>query len=414
MSAFRFPQCAVACASAAFLLVANSAFAALSYEEATQLAVSQAPSLRAQHFALESAQAAQPAAAELPDPKLAVGVENLPVAGSDRLSLTRDFMTMQRIGVMQEVPNAAKRAARADWALAKVQRERVVLDVAQLGVQREAALAWLAVYFAEQRVGIVDDLARENVLLLNTLDARITSGKAMPAERTMARQEALGIADMRDDATRDVAKARATLRRWVGPRGDETLQGLPPALHIHNSELREQLHRHAELAPYAAMQAMARAEADEAQASARGDWAWEVAYSRRGPQYADMISFQLSFDLPLWGERRQQPLIAAKRLEVERISAEREAMLREHGAEVEAQLAEVNALDAQANRLAGDGLALAQERITLALGAYEGGRGDLAAVLAARREAVQTRLRVVDLDAQRMTMRVRLTTQIAD
>jgi hypothetical protein len=35
-------------------------------------------------------------------------------------------------------------------------------------------------------------------------------------------------------------------------------------------------------------------------------------------------------------------------------------------------------------------------------------------VLAARREAVQTRLRVVDLDAQRMTMRVRLTTQIAD
>ncbi|MGZ5892109.1 MAG: TolC family protein, partial [Caldimonas sp.] len=60
-------------------------------------------------------------------------------------------------------------------------------------------------------------------ILVDTLDARIASGKAMPAERTMARQESLLLADRRDDAQRDVAKARSALRRWPGARGDEPL-----------------------------------------------------------------------------------------------------------------------------------------------------------------------------------------------
>ncbi|MBC7956061.1 MAG: TolC family protein, partial [Cytophagales bacterium] len=92
------------------------ASAGLSFDEATHLALDQAPSLAAQHNALASAQAAQPAAATLPDPRLTLGVDNLPLSGSDRFNLTRDFMTMQRIGLMQEVPNRGKREARAAGA----------------------------------------------------------------------------------------------------------------------------------------------------------------------------------------------------------------------------------------------------------------------------------------------------------
>mgnify|MGYP000887145109 CR=1 FL=1 len=48
-----------------------------------------------------------------------------------------------------------------------------------------------------------------------------------------------------------------------------------------------------------------QAEVAEADAEKRGDWSWEVAYSRR-PRYDDMVSFQLSFDLPWQRDRRQQ------------------------------------------------------------------------------------------------------------
>ena len=398
----------------AALCVPVLANAGLSFDDTTRLARELAPSLAAQRHALAGAQAVQPAAASLPDPRLTIGVDNLPISGPDRYSLTSDFMTMQRIGVMQEVPNRAKRESRSAGAQARVERERATLVAAQLAVQREAALAWLGVFFAERRVAQLSELESENRVQQDTLDARIASGKAMPAERTMARQEALMLADRRDDAERDVAKARVALRRWVGTRADEALEGAPPALAVQPEVVRAGLHRHAEIAPYAAMQAMAQADVAEADAEQRGDWAWEVFYSRRGAQYGDMVSFQFSFDLPWQKGQRQQPQIVAKQKEVQRVEAERDETVRKHSEEVEGQLAELQALDAQRTRLAGSGQPLAAERVALAMASYQAGRGDLAAVLAARREVVETRLRLIELDAQRAALRVRLTTLIAE
>ena len=70
-------------------------------------------------------------------------------------------------------------------------------------------------------------------------------------------------------------------------------------------------------------------------------------------------------------------------------------MLRSHRAETESQLADGQALDAQRARLAHSGLPLAAERVVLALASYEAGRSDLAAVLTARREAVEAQLRLI-------------------
>jgi hypothetical protein len=49
------------------------------------------------------------AAGQLPDPVLKLGLNNLPIDGPDRYSVTRDFMTMRSVGVMQELTRAEKR-----------------------------------------------------------------------------------------------------------------------------------------------------------------------------------------------------------------------------------------------------------------------------------------------------------------
>jgi outer membrane protein TolC len=409
----RLRRMAAASMLALAALHAPAAFAALGFAEAVDLARQASPALRAQQAAVSGAQAAEPAAAALPDPRLSVGVENLPVTGADRWKLTRDFMTMQRVGVMQEMPNRAKREARAQLAQARTERERSLAAAAELQARREAMRAWIAVHYAEQRMGLLEDFRRENRLLLQTLPARIAAGGAQPAELTMARQEALALDDRQDEFRRDVAKARATLRRLVGPRADEPLAGDPPALEVRAEAVREALHRHVELQPFEAMAAMARAEIGEAASEKRGDWAWEVAYARR-PRYDDMVSFQLSFDLPLRQDQRQEPQIASKRRELERVEAEREDMARRHGEEVEMQLAELQALDAQAQRLRTEGQRLATERVSLATTAYQAGRSDLGAVLAARAAALELRLRARSRDAERADQRERLTTLTAE
>ncbi|MDZ7590473.1 MAG: TolC family protein [Rubrivivax sp.] len=400
------------CAALA-IAAAPAAAAGLSVAEATALARQQSPTLRALQASVDGSAAAQPAAAALPDPRLLVGVDNVPVDGPDRYSLSRDPGTMQRLGVMQEMPNRAKRDARLQLAQSRTERDRLQLAAAELVVRRETLRAWVAVYYAQQRLAWLDRLQQENALLQQTLPPRIAAGQAPTAELTMARQEALAIADRHDELARDLAKARAALRRLIGVRADEPLSGEPPALAVDAPTVRARLHEHTELAPYGAMLAMGQAEVGESESETRGDWAWEVVYARR-PNYDDMVSFQLSFDLPLRQSERQAPQIAARRKELERIEAEREDTTRRHAEEIDMQLAELQALDAQAARLRDQGLPLADERVALTLASYQAGRSELAAVLAARSSVLELRLRALALDAERTDLRVRLNTLIAE
>src|SRR3546814_11142468 len=57
-----------------------------------------------------------------------------------------------------------------------------------------------------------------------------------------------------------------------------------------------------------------QAEADVrlARAEKRPDWSVSAGYSRRGPNYADMVSVGVSIDLPLFAKHRQDPIITAR------------------------------------------------------------------------------------------------------
>lgn len=381
---------------------------ALTFDEALALADSQSPALLTRQAALAGAVAAEGAAASLPDPKLALGIENLPISGAGRFSINSEPMTMQRIGLMQDVPNRAKRDARTEGALARSERERAMLAVARLQLRQALTRSWLMVQFVARRQTVLTDLLQENQRLQDTLGARIAGGTAQATDMLMARQEALMLADRQDELVREDAKARAALRRLIGVRADEALQGDAPLPAVQPEQTRAAVHRHAELAVYPAMLDMAQAELREAQADARGDWSWELAYSRRGAQFGDMVSFQLKFDLPWQQERRQQPLISARQRETERIQTELDELMRRHAQELDEQLAELRALDSQRERLQGAGLRLSRERVALMMAAYQAGRAELGALLAARRDLLETGMRGVDLDAQRADLLARL------
>ena len=387
---------------------------ALSFAEAREIAEQQSPRVSAQRLQIDAVESAQKAAGTLPDPKLSVGLENLPISGMDRWSLTRESMTGQRLALMQEVPNQAKRAAKVASAQARVERERAALVLQRLQIRQELGLAWIAAQAVEQREQLLTELLAENQRLQDSLPARVAGGSAQAGDLLAAEQEALALSDRRDDLQRDRSKARAMLRRWVGPRADESLQGGTGPLIHPVAQLRAELSSHAELALYPTMQSMARAESHEAQSESRGDWSWEIAYSRRDRRWGDMVSFQVTFDLPWQKDRRQTPMIQAKQRELERLEAEQEDVARRHLQELDDSAAELQALDSQIERLKSTGLQLAQGRAELALGNYRAAKGDLGAVLGARAQVLETRLRLIDLQAQRDGVTTRLNSLIAD
>lgn len=381
--------------------------AGLSYAEAQALARDNAPLLRQQQAQLSGSNAARSGVERLPDPRLALGIEYLPIAGADRFSTTRDGATMQRLALAQEVPNRAKREARAATAEARIERDRAQLAATRVAVQRDAALAWLELYHAERRTALLAAFRSENRLLQSTLGARIAAASAMPADLTLARQEALALDDRADELTRAAARARAELRRWIGARAAEPLAGEPLLPEVNAAELQARLAAAPALRVYEPLRAVAAAEMAEMEAEKRGDWSWELAYSRR-PKYDDMVSVVVSFDLPWQRALRQEPQVQARRHEMQRIEAERDDAAARLAAEAEAMLAELRALDATRERLAGAGVQLAAERVALATAGYQAARSDLGPVLAARAAALEARMKLVELDAARAALRVRL------
>ena len=389
-------------------LTGLSLAAPLSFNAALDLAEQQAPGLAADTAQIAAAHLAAIPAGALPDPKLFVGVDNYPVSGAERWQLNSDGMTMRKFGLTQEVPNAAKRSARIELAEADVDIAEAQRRIEQLAVRRNTALAWLDRYYLERKLVVFDELDHENRILAAAVQAQLAAGRGQVADVVMPKQEAAQLADRRDDLVRDLAKARANLRRYVGAAADELLLGEPPPLALDALHLREHVHQHPELLAYTAETRKAEAELQAARAEKKPDWGVELAYQHRAPQFGDMVSLQFNIDLPIFAAARQDPLIAAKQQQLARIDGEREDLLRGHTDELENSLADHEALARQLERAEHTLLPLAQQKVDLQYTSYKAGSSDLSAVLAARRELVDQRLRIIDLESQGAAIAVRL------
>ena len=411
--------------AAAVLLSANVGVMAqgLDFDGALRAALERAPALQARLASVRGAAALQTSAAQLPDPKLSLGIDSLPINGPDRGSLTRDNFTQRQLGWTQDVPNRAKRAARADAALARTEREQALLQMDRLAVRREAGLAWLARYFADRRLQLFDELLTQQRLLQETAPAQLAAGKITSVDVTLIKLETLALADRRDELQRETHHAHALLRRWIGdaeeknanasnPKG--SLTGEPPVFKIDRPYLQTNLERNPEIAALIPSRAVADAEVREAEAARIGDWSWTIRYGKRGPAFSDFVSAQLTFDLPLSIEKRQRPQIHAKQQELERITAERDDMLLRQTQELESLLNELSELDSKLIRLTGQTLPLAAEKSALTLVAYQSGRDKLAAVLDARKQQTELGLRALELQAKQRAVQWRLNSIVAE
>ena len=366
----------------------------LSLAEAQRIAANDAPQLNAQSAALRAMQQSAISANQQADPKLIISVDNLPVDTSDRFSFTRDFMTMRKIGFMQEFTRDEKLQLRGERAESEVRKEAAVLSLVEVNLKRDVALAWIDRYFAERQLELVKEIARESELQVTAATATLAGGRGQAADPFAARLAVAMVADRAIDGERVIARAQANLSRWIGIAAKRTLDDAPAFDQLVNqhADLVANVDAHPQLAMYAPMQAIADAETRLANAAKNPDWSLEVAYAQRGPAFSNMVSIGVKIDLPIFQSKRQDPAIAAKLALGAQVRAQAEDARRVHVAEIELMLADWTAATARIAKYRSDLLPLAQSRTELALAAYRGGKGDLALVLDARKGELDTRM----------------------
>ena len=370
----------------------------LTYAGALDLAGRSAPILQASALRIESARAAARATGRLPDPKLSVGIDNFPVSGPPAGRFDADDMTMARIGVMQDVPNAARRRAEAAAGIAEIGIAEAEVALQHRNVRVATALAWIDLAYAERRLAELDRLLGGLKDLWAAQPATIAAGASRPAVGLEPKRLQAVFADRRSELVAAVTKARAELARWTGDPAP-TASGAPPHYQIEPEALRAAIERHPSLLTAEAAERRAAADLAAARAGKRPDWGFEVSYGRRDPMFGDMVSAGFTMSLPIFKSTRQEPLIAARVADRNRVRIEREDRRRMLRASLEAEIADHVMHHEQWRRSVDVLVPTAEQRAHLEVSSYAAGRAAFDDIRMALTDLADAKLEALEREA---------------
>jgi len=361
---------------------------------ALQLAQTRASLPIAQDRAATAAREMAVSAGQLPDPAVKFGINNLPVTSADRFTLSRDFMTMRSVGVMQEFTRSDKREARA----LRYEREAQVADagraLAIANLQRDTAMAWLERHYSERMRDVLIQQRDEARLQIEAADTAYRAARGSQADVFAARSAVALIEDRIAQADRQVLAASTKLARWIGEAATQPLDRLPtmdtPGVEL--TQLDSVLAHHPQIAVLKRQEDVAQADVAVARTNKRPDWSAELMFSQRGSAFSNMISINVSVPLQWDQKQRQDRELAAKLALVEQARAQTEETTREHAAEIRGMVIEWHSNRERLTRHDNALIPLASERTRAALAAYRGGTGSLTTVLEARRGEIDARM----------------------
>lgn len=333
-------------------------------------------------------------ARQLPDPKLKFGIENVPVQGNNDRRLTREGMTMQRIGIMQQYVSAEKRDRKADTLLAEAQSVSAKSAVVRANLQRDTAQAWLDLALSQQALQTARALLAETERQQGAQRASVGAGNAAPDSVLAFR---VGLSAMRDKLTlaeRDVQLAQTRLAQLTGEDVSAVSGELPRYQRLPADEktLEQGIAQHPDIIAAASMANSAKARSAESAIAAIPDVEVEVWYGRRAEGYEDMAGVMFTVDLPLFQSHRQDKDHAADVSRTMQANDQLALAERDHAAQLHSLIAEYNAAQTLWMRQRDEVLPLVRQRATLLAAQYRSGQSDLSGLLEARRNVLDSEL----------------------
>ncbi len=375
--------------------------------EAQRLALARSQPLMAQDALARAARDMAVSAGQRPDPVLKLGIDNLPVSGGDRFSVSRDFMTMRRIGLVQELPREEKRRLKTERFERDAQRAEAQRQLVLAGLQRDTALAWLERYYTQAMRQLLAEQLAQTRLQTQAADIAFRAGRGTQADAFAARAAVLTMEDRLSQTDRQAANASLMLARWVGTddaarpiAADAMSPAFWDSTALGTTLSTNHLRQHPQLAVLAAQLEAAQTEARLAQANTQSDWTLEAAYQQRGSSYSNMVSLGVSVPLQWDPQNRQNRETGARLALVDEARANHEDMLRTHEAEVRTLLNDWQSGKHRLARYRQQLLPVAGQRLEAALTAYRTGKADLGSALAARRDEIDTRLQALTLELE--------------
>lgn len=367
----------------------------LTFEDAIRLAQESQPLLSGRQAAAHADEERAVAEAQLPDPRLKLGLINVPYTP---FNLSREPMTQAMISVEQTFPGGDKRRLRGEVAQANAAQKTAEVGETARMIRREAGLAWLEAWYPQHALARVQALEQEYRYQIEAERIRLATGKGEQKDVLAAQVQLDLLMDRGSEFEAQSAKARAALSRWIGAEtAQRELAETLPTTAIQPDA--QQLVAHPQIATIDKAITVLERETALAREAVKSDWSLELGYGARGAGQDDMLSVQVGFDLPVAPAKRQNRQVAAKLDELDALQAQREARLRVLQAGLQSAIAEKQSLETRIVRYQNDILPFSKQRTEATLVSYRNGKAEFSSVLEARRAELDMGLQLLALQA---------------
>lgn len=330
--ALRLKGVLVAVLTATFVSQSQSVLAAaLSLEQAQQLAISEDPNLKGNTYRQQALKSEQYASAYWANPQLSTSIQNLP---TDGFSLDQEPMTQFKVGIKQQLPRGDVNALNYQ-KLAVMTRQVDTQSAARLASLKKAvSLIWLDWYYANERLALLkqeDQLLKQ---LMDVTESRYSQGlgKSQQSDILQVRLAQLTLEDKYTKAHQAMLEARAALSEFYGAplSSDMTPDNLAlgALLYGYTLDLSDLYRVVSDSEPFSLLQQHPEArglqlqsdaqakQVDIAREQTKPQWSVDASYGYRqdaqnGASRADFVSLGVQVDLPYFTRPKQDADVAA-------------------------------------------------------------------------------------------------------
>jgi outer membrane protein TolC len=323
----------LAVAATLIFLILPDSVSAFSLQQAEQLALEADPLINSHRATSRSFNAQATANSTLPDPKLRLGMFNVPL---DSFSTTEDPATQLRIGIQQEFPRGAttdlkqqqsKWLAQAAMAQANNEKLKLLLDVRD---------AYLNLYYEIQAVSIVNETRELFAKLVKITEDQYAAGRVNQQDVIRADLELSRLDDRATKIQGNEDEYRAQLARWVGDIAWQDIDiSLPELPEVPDSaDINEVLTQHPAITAETAKVEASRKMIEVTRQDYKPGVGAFIEYRKRfgenpdGSDRSDMMAAMVTVDIPLFTENRQDKNVAAREESANAARYSRDDMLR--------------------------------------------------------------------------------------
>lgn len=384
---------------------------------AIQRAIINDPWLNGSRHRQDALNAESVSAASLPDPRVSLSANNLPV---DTFEINQEAMTQLSVGISQMFPRGRTLALSSQQKRELAEQEPFLRQERIAKVRATVTRLWLETFKAQESIRLIEHDRSLFEQLVDAAKASYSSAIGRARQQDLVRAQ-LELTRIDDRLTALRQQQEANLQRlfeWVGSLPNARLPTNLPELGIHNPQegeksrtsmqaLYEQVYLHPVLRALDQRIGAMETGVDLARQKYKPEWGLTAQYSYRdedpmGRERADLFSVGISFDLPVFTGNRQDKEVSAAMSRAEALRTERMLLARQLVAELDTAISQLERLDERSALYNRQLLPQMAEQAEASLTAYNNDDGDFAEAVRARIAELNAKIDALGIAVERL------------